>query len=370
MNIKTTYLPGLNGLRAIAALSVVFSHITLELQNFNLNSFLFGVTENGTPKGLDLANYGVTIFFALSGFLITFLLLKEKQIQEISVKKFYIRRILRIWPLYYLFLIIVLIITISSGMDINLKSLILYLFYLANVPFIFGFSIPLLAHYWSLGVEEQFYLFWPWFIKKINNKLILTISAIVILIIGVKLTLHFSCPGSIAERIIHISRFHRMLVGALGAVMYFQKSSFFIKITDHKITQALSLSAVLLLLINKFHVASVLDNEIVAVITVCLIVGQINVSNRLLNFDNKVFDFLGKISYGIYVIHPLVIYFLHKSIFPHFNLQGLAKYLIVYTLAFSLTIFISYLSYQYFEKYFLNLKAKFSIVKSSGAKYF
>ena len=74
---KPIFFPGLNGLRAIAALAVVFSHITVELGQFNLSPFLFGARENGNPRGLDFADFGVTMFFSLSGFLITYLLLAE-----------------------------------------------------------------------------------------------------------------------------------------------------------------------------------------------------------------------------------------------------------------------------------------------------
>ena len=84
------YLPGLNGIRAIAAMAVIITHINNRLEYY------------GIPNAplLDLASYGVTIFFTLSGFLITFLLLKElEKTNTIDVKKFYMRRVLRIWPL-------------------------------------------------------------------------------------------------------------------------------------------------------------------------------------------------------------------------------------------------------------------------------
>src|SRR5688572_17546909 len=94
------HLPGLNGIRAIAALAVIFSHIGLSLHQFGLKSL----------PDIDLAGYGVTIFFALSGFLITYHLLIEKQrFERVNIRQFYIRRILRIWPLYYLYIALVII---------------------------------------------------------------------------------------------------------------------------------------------------------------------------------------------------------------------------------------------------------------------
>ena len=102
MKDKLIYLPGLNGLRAIAALSVVIAHVSQE-----------GIADFGLPRLFDLpmAGYGVTLFFVISGFLITYLLISEiKKTDTVSVSKFYIRRILRIWPIYYLFILISVIV--------------------------------------------------------------------------------------------------------------------------------------------------------------------------------------------------------------------------------------------------------------------
>ena len=102
---------GLNGLRAIAAIALVISHTTLDLDKFRLIATIFGSDSAGKPKGLLLASYGVSIFFALSGFLITYLLLQEKKgTQIINIKHFYIRRALRIWPLYYLYILLCFIV--------------------------------------------------------------------------------------------------------------------------------------------------------------------------------------------------------------------------------------------------------------------
>ena len=88
---ESVHLKGLNGLRAIAALGVVIAHTAVIKLEFG----------DLIPTGLT--SNAVTIFFTLSGFLITYLLFLEKEKKEINVKKFYLRRILRIWPLYFAF---------------------------------------------------------------------------------------------------------------------------------------------------------------------------------------------------------------------------------------------------------------------------
>ncbi len=360
MENKIIYFPGLNGLRAIAAIAVVVSHITFNLSAFNLPSL--------NSRGLDLAGYGVSVFFVLSGFLITYLLQAEKNFQPINVVKFYFRRILRIWPLYYLYLIITVVTILFLGLELNTKALSQYVFYAANVPFIMGTELPFLAHYWSLGVEEQFYLFWPWINKKFKS-LGCVILVLIFGLVGLKIILHLAWPNSLLETIIHVSRFHCMMIGGLGALLYKKENVLFLRFTDNKITQVFCWVILFLIAINKYHIASVLDNEIISVVALCLIIGQIKIKNRLINLDVGIMDFLGKISYGIYVMHPLVIFLFSKLLFG-FELYAPLKYTLVYLTVISTTILLSYLSYTYFERYFLKYKKRFEVIKSAASRNF
>lgn len=359
------HFKGLNGIRSIAALAVVLSHITLSLGDFNLDPSIFG-TENGKPKGLLLAGFGVSIFFVLSGFLITYLIQTEKDQHVINIRKFYMRRILRIWPLYYLYLFIIVLFLLLTHEKIDMSSLLLYVFYSANIPFITGHTIQFIAHYWSLGVEEQFYLFWPW-VNKYTKSILRFCLVGIIFLIGLKMSLHIFFPNTILEEIIHVTRFHCMLIGALGAILYKSENKFFIKIIDTKIVQSFSWFIIFLVAINQFHIASFIDNEIISVVALFIIVGQIKERNRIVNLDLRIFNFLGNISYGIYVIHPILIY-LSSKVIGDLQINSLLKYLIVYSSITGLTIFSAHLSFKYFEKYFLKFKEKFTVVKSSSIK--
>lgn len=366
MREKVIYFPGLNGLRAIAALAVVVSHVTLSLANFGLDPYIFGSLPDGKPRGVTLAGYGVSIFFVLSGFLITYLLLAEREVQKISIKKFYLRRILRIWPLYYLYLVIAVLFIQLSGQAMDVSTLLLYIFYGANIPFILETALPFLHHYWSLGVEEQFYLFWPWVIKKGIGWIVPLIVGAIIVLVGIRLALHFFYSNTIIERALEVTRFHCMLLGALGAVLYKQQHSLFLKITNNKITQVFCWIILGIVLINKFHVASVIDDDLISGVALCLVIGQISVRNRIINLEQRVFDFLGKISYGIYVIHPLLLYVLQKPL-KQIPLDGAVKYFVVYIIVILCTVLLAWVSYTYFEKYFLRLKGRFTVVPSSAS---
>ncbi len=367
-NRKSIYLDGLNGIRAIAAIGVVISHITLRLSDFKLNPYIFGTAADGSPKGLLLAGNAVSMFFSLSGFLITYLLLLEKEERgKINIPFFYARRILRIWPLYYLFLIICVVVIYASGSKISITALVLYVFYAPNIPFMLHRYIPLLSHYWSLGVEEQFYLFWPWVVAKAKKNLEWIIfSGIVVMIVLKIIARYYTEQGdkSLLYMFIHVTRFHCMLIGALGAVLFVKNNTLFKKISTHLISQLLAWGVIVSLIINQFHIASVLDAEFVSVITVILIMGQATKTNRLVNLQAKVPNLLGKISYGIYVYHPLIIWG-ESLVFANIPISGVFKYLFIYTVTILITIGIAYLSYTYFEKWFLKKKLNYTIINSS-----
>ena len=208
--------------------------------------------------------------FTLSGFLISYLLIAEKQQQEINVKNFYFRGILRIWPLYYLYLAAVLIVIFCFGFRFDGMVLLSYIFFGANFPFLLeniphlaDVTLPFLRHYWSLGVEEQFYLVWPWAVKKIKKKIVLFVVIFIAAFIAMKLFSHLVFPKTVFAASFNVMRFDCMLMGSLGAIYYYNRHSLFLKITTSKPAQAIAWSVILLLLLNIFHIASIIDHEII-----------------------------------------------------------------------------------------------------------
>ncbi|QHT70557.1 acyltransferase [Rhodocytophaga rosea] len=354
------YFKGLNGLRAIAALAVIISHINMTLGQFDLPVL----------PTLDLAGFGVTIFFSLSGFLISYLLLAEKSVSgSINIHKFYYRRILRIWPLYYFYLMMTVIIAYVATQTAVNTNVFYYLFFVPNVPFVFGGSLQYLAHYWSLGVEEQFYSFWPWVIRYAKNVLLF-----LIIFIGVFVLLKIAANriwggNSLPYTFLYVTRFDCMAIGGIGAwILYDQKNSLHKLIVNH-LSEVFAWIILFLVSINRFHILSIIDHEIIAVVTVIVILNQCSNKKPLINLENSFFDFAGKISFGMYVYHPIVIFLLTLLSWKALPELFVLRIGLVYASVIMFTITVSYLSYRYLEKPALVLKEKFTVIKSVNSKY-
>jgi peptidoglycan/LPS O-acetylase OafA/YrhL len=168
------YIPELDGLRGIAALMVVFHHMAQQFPAFTPHNpwerFLRIWIRVTTPGWM-----GVDIFFVLSGFLISGILLDSSGNPHFY-RNFYMKRILRIFPLYYLTLVVVLLFFANSRSFVVLSA-----FYLSNFGPLFG--IPLVfAPLWSLSVEEHFYFIWPWVIKFGRMRGLIVISTLIFLL--------------------------------------------------------------------------------------------------------------------------------------------------------------------------------------------
>lgn len=348
MSNERIYLQGLNGLRAIAATAVVFSHICLNLPEYRLPGL----------GGLDAANFGVTIFFSLSGFLITYLLLVEKESSgHVEIGKFYVRRIARIWPLYFFYMLLVLLYFRFAILD---ERILWYILFTPNVAFVIGQTLPLLGHYWSLGVEEQFYIVWPWIVKY-SRRLVSVLVAFVICFILLKLLLKFAHMDR-TYAFFHYSRFGCMAIGAIAANLYWSGHQL-VTIVSKKWVQLICWILFALVAINRFHIASLIDHEIIAVATVIVILSQVK-GVGIFSLEKKWLSYLGKISFGMYVYNPLIIALC--SIPAEKIGEDLAwlKYAFAFVVVPIVVVIVSHLSYRYLESWFLHWKTKFAIIKT------
>ncbi len=364
-------------MRFLAAFAVFIFHYFSELKSFfpNLEDQVsYQVLNVFASKG----NLGVNFFFVLSGFLITYLILHEiKTTQRFNYGHFLIRRALRIWPLYFAIVLIgfgVFPLLFESYQTEH--QLINYIFFISNFDEIwYGAQdqINFLTSPWSVSVEEQFYFIWG-LILFILTKLFLQKGKIKSLqlptLIGFILIISivFRWQNAADHRLIYyhtLSVMPDILIGALLAYFYFVKAKFveWIKqLPKPVILLFYFLGLVMIITKNKLFSGELIlwERYCTALFFAFIILDQIGLKFSIFNLGQvKVFNYLGKISYGLYMYH-LVVLFLLKKLITHFNITlNLWWGILHFIIAIGLTVLISAISYRYFERPFLKLKQRY-----------
>lgn len=354
--MKVKYLNYLDGIRGIAALMVMIFHFVPNNIPITNSSLIFKI-----QKIAIFGQTGVDLFFVLSGFLITRILISEKG-GKYFFRNFYIRRTLRIFPLYYLFLIILFfIVPLFNSTTTKLSETWWFWIYLQNIPLTFNLPLDGPNHFWSLAVEEHFYLLWPLIVFFLNKKQLLKISLIIIIF-------------SIIVRFIFIQNdigvfyftFCRLDALAFGTLLACYESE---NLFDNlKIFLKYSFPICLLFLIILWVFFSGLGDDwlqtfkftFIGYIYFCVIAMLLIYDNQLLLkikmvIESSFFKLLGKISYGLYVYHPFCFLIVNRYIF-----QKNKSFFVSMVLSFFLTFVISWLSYTFFESKLISLKDKFT----------
>ena len=376
--MKKIQFPGLNGVRFIAALLVIVDHTEL------FKSYMGYPTLWANSYSAYLGAFGVSIFFVLSGFLITYLLLEEKKIAPIQIKHFYLRRVLRIWPLYYLILVLGFFVfphfdffqvpNYATDMGNSLERLLLFIGLAANVAFVYLPTVPFANVLWSVAVEEQFYLVWP-HVVKLKQKLLW----IMLFLLAAYLTLKFY-SGAVDrkfELLVIRTRFSAMIIGGIGAYLVFHHRSA-IGFLYRWVLQLGLLVVFGLMLTNKVNYGpfSWMQDELISLVVCGLILNIATNPMSLVPLENRVFHYFGKLSYGLYVYHLFAVVLVLKGLPAVLPLQEWSvwiSYPVTLGSILLLTTGISHLSYTYFERTFLRKKVSYSTVLSGdmveGTKY-
>lgn len=350
--ILGTYYPKIDSVRAIAVLFVLFQHYFPEK----------------VTSVLGLGNFGVDIFFTLSGFLITGILISYRSIRPIgaAIRKFYFRRILRIFPIYYLYILIVVLVFRS---EISKTFIAWAAFYGINFYTInYGGSKIYLSHFWSLAVEEQFYLIWPFLILIFPFKYLRT------LMIGtVIFSISFSYLYLHKSFVAYMHPFSCMQALAIGALVKYL-TEFNIEIfkdIGKRLNQFfllfLALWICVLLVYDAGNLyAFPLLRTFAALITAVILFHIVLKSgsekfNKIL--DSKALQFIGRISYGIYVYQFLVKILLDPIVQQTVNRLTKEHSLIRYNIYIftaplytAITISVAWLSFKYIESPINRLK--------------
>lgn len=369
------YFPYLDVVRFIAAFMIIIYHgyeawrgwfgeIGFFSGNTYTNLTPFGKFANQFLKNFEV---GVDIFFLLSGFLITYILIKEKEkYNKINVFNFIVRRTLRIWPLY--FLLIGIAPFLVSWLDADTPN------YLANVLFVNNFhairtadwSYPF-AHFWSICIEEHFYLLWPFIIGLVPKKHLLKIFFFIILVsVGFRVYATLGMEHTWYVIYLHtLSRMDVLVIGAIGAYFYSEKAFEFNISRFYRI----AIWAILIFVFgmesignwNTVFLAGFKKYFYIGLISLLLLDYNFNKKFHHVLRPNSIFHYFGKISYGIYMYGNILLLIIMKKMMFKWEIHNLYIYML---LVASLSIIIPIISYELFERPILKLKRKFAVIKT------
>ncbi|HEY0264766.1 MAG TPA: acyltransferase [Granulicella sp.] len=363
----------LDGIRGLAILMVVFTHA------FHSNYETGGMLVRPIGQLFDYCRFGVDLFFVLSGFLITGILVDTLG-DEGYFRKFYMRRTLRIFPLYYGVLLVLFLLTPRLHLHWQGMGWLLP-FYLQNLSpgtirnFFPSPSIGL-YHFWSLAVEEQFYLVWPAIVLLVRRRDRLLRVALIGSAAALALRLMLVSAG-VSEQLVRVTtvcRADTLLLG--GALAFLYRSRSWERVQRAAPWGVFAVAAILLAIIPAEPRLAVLHPRlwpfwqdglhysVLAVGFACMIAWAL----RAGSLCERVFltgwlRFLGKYSYGLYVLHVLVLTQLEQPLratigaATHSKLLGVIGSAVI---LISLSIALAYACFHLYEKPFLGLKRYFA----------
>jgi len=352
------YQPELDALRFFAFLSVLIHHGPK-------TAGIFGAA-------ISAGGFGLSMFFLLSAYLITELLIREREQSGTVVwRLFFIRRALRIWPLYYAALATVtLLVKIWPQIDrLGNTGIAGLVFFVANWVPIFQLGV-LLGPLWSISIEEQFYFIWPPIVKAGGARLALAVSICFTIVCFAWLAifhgngwwLWFATPV----------QFLFFAAGAMIAIAVRSDRMGWMKRIGvvTRVTFFMTGIAILAVAARIGGVAGNIERPTVAGFYVGYgggLIGCVLIFIAVLGapYVPRPLIYLGRISYGLYVFHNGVLLFAERIVAPSgLSRHSLANALLVDGLALILCTLMASLSYRYFESPFLRLKERFAVVKS------
>jgi peptidoglycan/LPS O-acetylase OafA/YrhL len=360
-----TFFPNLNGLRFVAAATVVVAHIE-RMKLVDGHPSLWTENYIGFAGGL-----AVTFFFTLSGFLITWLLLEERAVTgSVSVKKFYIRRILRIWPLYYLIAMVGLFVmpqirafdmpwTPDVRAHLGLYG-VFYLSLLPNVAFSFLHPLPYALQAWSIGVEEQFYLTWPWLMKWVRRPL-----AVLVFIFVAFVALHLALGAGLTHHahlrhLLTQLEIDSMAIGGIGAVLFLHRTPWFLRVIENRSSFWLALVTAMAIFAAEPQGWRI--HEPFSVLFGVIIFHLATSARPAFRLEGTL-DRLGTVSYGIYMYHLIpIVAIMRLEIAAGLSPRGAVFHVALYVLTFAATMGLAFASYRWLESPLLRMKERFSVL--------
>lgn len=357
--MRKAYIPELDALRAIAVTAVAFSHWAPQELLLNI------------PWG----NMGVQLFFVLSGFLITGILLDART--EIAspaermaiIRSFFVRRALRIFPIYYITILLAALIDVLPFREMMFWNL----FYLSNIFFFLRQDfLGSASHLWTLAVEEQFYILWPWAMLFLPRRLLsYFMTAVILVAIIFELGAAVFFPQVQLIGVLPITAFGALAAGGMLA-LYDSNSA----MREKYISLCLTV-AVPAFIVGIVAIAAGIEFKPIwvayhfsAIFTFVWIIARASegfsgVAGALLS--NKALVSIGKVSYGIYLFHNLAQYVVFKlaafGFLPGFLTWGIGDFVV----KTAITVGGAYLSWFVVERPIQRLKSYFPYVPKRTA---
>lgn len=359
------FFPNLNGVRFIAASMVLVHHIEQAKHALGIdNIYTWTIVQH-------MGRLGVGLFFVLSGFLITYLLLQERSNHgDIAAGSFYLRRIFRIWPVYFTVILSSYFLfphiplleypgAVENVTEHYWERLSFLLLVLPNFAFIL-YDLPYwCAQAWSIGVEEQFYYLWPWLLKYPKRRWGILVFFLAVTALLLWLGLHFlGDPAEIKqEKVTAFLGQFRLQVMAFGgflAWLVFRDRTRVLNFLFRKEVQYAVYAFTLLFFLSGLHFPGFM--EFYALLFGFFIVNVACNPQSVINLEYKWISYLGKISYGLYLYHVIAVV-LTINLLRHFAIPSPVAYnLLLYAVAILLTVLICILSYEWMEKPLLRYK--------------
>jgi len=374
------YLPELDLLRFLACTTIFLQHVYEKTPARYFPEFHPNLLGRTVYILAWSGGYSVDVFLALSAFLITQLLLREREATgTVDLRRFYLRRILRIWPLYYFYLAVIAIAGLWIGsFHLSAKWLILSALLSANVAnALWGWTPAFVAsHLWTIAVEEHFYLIWPLIVKRLNPR---GLAATALTMLTISFAARTVClltgaPGSLVWTNT-LTRLDPLAAGILLAVW----------MTHRQYRPTIAARAVLLvagvatMLLVSAHCdpywspnsAATLffGYPAVALGCVAILLAFLGLPLRRDRFLPRAGIYLGKISYGLYVWQMMAIVLVLRGIDRPLPVSGdwVDSATFAALCSFVLTIALAAASYRFLETPFLRLKSRFAVVPSRPA---
>ena len=371
---KGFYRPELDSLRFFAFLGVFVFHVVPREPSAYLSVHFVPAFLVPWICGIAGAGaFGVDLFFALSAYLITGLLLREKSVRgHIDIKAFYIRRILRIWPLYFLFILVAVTLPLWQPVSrLSWPYVAGYLLLAGNWVYAFkgvpigSVAIPL----WSISVEEQFYLFWPPILRHVTRRRL--VYGILLLLLAANLVrvglIVAHVNGAAAEYNTFV-RIDALAFGILVACWLGERSP---KLSAGSRAGLLFSGLLTWVLVATYGhmnapqspapvVGTLIGRPLVALSAAAMLVAFIGAAGPMNILRFPLLTYLGKISYGLYVYHMLGVFLAERLVRAGASsAHGAAAFV-----GFLLTVALSVISYHCFEAPFLRLKNRFAVIRS------